>query len=214
MPAEPPDYRYRNMCVSGADLSSGDFDPETGELYGEVDWANLTGFPDSPPDAAPNNRPGSIYDQMYTGTVLGAKPPFGICMPMKDTQIADVSEADPQLAFSYYMNLDDDDTRNMYTVWSKMGDKYNSSNYYEKTSFFIGGPSGCPLIYPFIMDYVNEPDFKRSTIPERVRFRRFQAYECYKFVILGHTNAPWFTQEKVATATIDPLSHIDPDPRT
>jgi len=217
MPALPPDFRYRDMCVAGADLPVTTFDPFTGEEKSEEEdiyyaGSNINNINDYTYGDAVDGRPVSLYDQRYTGVVLGAKPTQSQCMPMRDTPLTDVESADPNLAFAYYMNMDDANVHDLSRVLARQKDVYGNTNYYKNTTFFIDGVSGCPGAYPSVLDYVSpQPKFERNTIQQRLEFRRWQANWCYKYFLLSHDNSPWFTMERPGIGTQDPLSKVDPN---
>ncbi len=207
------DTRYRDICVAGADLPKTAFDIHSSELKKEIDDTSYSGsdinsINDIVSYYSSSNRPPSLYDQRYTGVVLGAKPTGSQCMPMRDTPLVPTHSGDPNLAFAFYMNMDDTETHDAGLVNARAKDIYGATNYYKNESFFMDGISSCP---GSALDYFKQPEFLRHTIPERFEFRRFQANWCYKYFVLSHDNSPWFTMERPGIGTDDPLSKIDPE---
>ncbi len=222
VPALPPDYRYRDLCVAGANLTEGQFDPMSGLLiaaqFEDESWPEA--FPDGLvfPEGAPDtlgdtlgdtagDSPPSIYDRKYVGNVTGARPPGGQCMAMKDTPPVPVGTGDPNRAFSYYMNIDDED----FTASFTSPTAYDSTNYYVSSTFFIGGVSACPDMLEIPVAGPNPLPLERNTLLQRANFRRFQARHCYDYYILNHAQQPWYVLERPGAMTRDPLTLKHPD---
>ncbi|MFO0389761.1 MAG: hypothetical protein ACK502_08620 [Alphaproteobacteria bacterium] len=200
--AEPKDIRYRDMCVAGAKLSEGNFDPETGNSV-KPDL-QLYGFSQ---DYGGDYDSVSAFEQRDVGTVSGAKPPEGQCMPMKDTPRINLNayEDDPNLAFAYFMNLKD---QPFYTDPSLGFDAHRSSNYYRDKTFFVGGTLGCPEMFDFITP---PPDNDRSTIKLRADLHKLRAEMCHDYYILKRSRKPWFILERPEEGTDDPYTMVDPE---
>ena len=140
------DTRYRDICVAGADLPTTAFDIHTSELKKEIDDTSQSGgdinsINDIISYYSSSNRPPSLYDQRYTGVVLGAKPTGSQCMPMRDTPLISTHSNDPNLAFAFYMNMDDTETHDAGLVNARAKDIYGATNYYKNESFFMDGMS-------------------------------------------------------------------------
>lgn len=223
-PALPPDFRYRDLCVTGAPLAQNAFNDETGGVNAQDVLPEWT--PASPGDQPPL----TAFDEKLVGKVSGAKPPINTCMPLRDTPRVWTDNTQlwltPNVAFSYLMNMGnglDPNTGKEDTGFTnpREYDTYQGANYYRRKAFFIGDSEElqCPdfiTVPPEAYDD-NGPDdpapfgTNPDTIPDRAEFQRFLADTCYNYYILNHALKPWYTMERPKGGTDDPLSVFDPD---
>jgi len=213
----PPDVRYRDLCVSGAPRTQGDFDPLTGAALAQ-DINPPTPTPGPAPAPSPSPSPMTQFHEDFTGNVSGAKPPFrsrAFCMPMRDTakQKTDYDSmlipATRNTAFSHYLNMDNVPFA-LPPSFSGMNsvDVYKNTNDFRKKTFFIGGPDKT-LNCPDIVDFGPAPS--PAPVELLAGFQRAKAENCYNFYILNHSVAPWFTMERPGESTDDPLTAFVPD---
>jgi hypothetical protein len=220
------DTRYRDICLAGANLHVNEFDPNTGQARGATPTSDYEPscdefgddssgcesfeyyfYQDLPESAA--DAP-SLFDEYFTGNVSGAKPDVNQCMPMKDTPLIPLDPSDPNQAFSYFMNLDN----NPFYIPGRVdpndtNNPYHQTNYYRNETFFIGGVSGCPDVLDFNPD--SPPDMSPHHIPEYAKLNAFKAEWCADEYALRHAAYPYFTMERPGIATDDPLSQQAPD---
>jgi len=183
----------------------------------------------------------SQFDQAYVGRVAGAKPPGGMCMPIRDTAIINTEEYrnDPVLAFANLMNMDDEP----FVAGADTPNAYRRTNASLAKSFFIEGILGCPDIIDYTKNppsgepghvsgipvgeikafwkYAPNPNppynwswqrmHDRETITARADLMRYTADFCYSYYALGRSLTPWHTLERPGFSSDDPLSYFDPD---
>lgn len=212
--AVPIDTRYRDMCIAGAKLDQGEFNLTTGQVKADdIDTAPTPspGPVTLPPPPTPYVPDWTAFHQKYVGKVSGSKPERTHCMPLRDTPKADTSynaftptsnPAAPNLAFTYYLNMDDWGFKN------NIKDIYKQSNFYKSKTFFVGGDDpllACPDLLEPTTPFPDSP----ASIPERAEFQRMRARHCYDYYILNHAEFPWFAVEIPGQSTDDPLSLFD-----
>jgi len=200
-PAMPMDTRYRDVKLQAADLGQGSFDEKTGMLNGDDPSVGMSGADNSPDeDPMSDSVAGGIFGEKMVGNITGAKPVRGPWMQMKDTpKVSPMSyRTDPNMAFAYFINLDDDVFTNVNRT-----DSAGNTNFYRNGTFFIGKPQqGCPDI----IDWITKPEWKRHTLYDRADFGNVRSDNCYNYYILNHSKMPWLTMERPGPSTEDPLS--------
>lgn len=139
------------------------------------------------------------FSQKYTGNVLGAKPPLGTCMPVKDTPITPVDDFanHPDKAFAYFLNRDNEPF-------------LNDNKGYIGSTFFIGGLLGCPDLITLTDPITGTPD--QTRLLDVAQLNRLRAKSCYNYYVLQRSLRPWFQVERPSrSGTDDPLTIYDPN---
>jgi hypothetical protein len=198
-----PDNYYRDMCATSAAINYDKFDPKTGQLIVEKVKDPVTGKDTSTPVNT------ELYDDKSTGTVVGAKPAMGTCMPrVNNTAFAnrDPKYAIPtngNAAFSYYVNAGDDPFAGIGKDDEAPETIYGTSNRYLSTTFFLSGRFGCPSD---ISGIPVSGKITAGSAEAAAKIWKEAASKCYDYFIFQRATHPEWTLERAGTRTDDPLT--------
>ncbi len=201
------DDRYRDLCVAGAQ---------------NIPFNDQTGQP-------------AVNSVLNVGEITGAKPPSGICAPMKDTpknSLTNYSLAnnDPNAqyntnqfnpspgaigwdffinkAFAYFVNYRDLYNYNDPSSPSGKIRYYKGySDRFRSATVMSGGLNYCLETMRMKDDIAND---KSNRMVDVATFRRAQAYNCAAQYIGLHSIQPWFVYDPSAS----PLAPLAGDPNT
>lgn len=176
--AEPTDNYYRDLCISGADLKTGDLSANTG-LY-------------------KSTTESEIYGEKSVGFVTGAKPLRGSCMALPDLpelKIKGITNAE----FSYYQNANNVDLKTNGVDAAGKNGEYKSSygdtqNLYKSSTFPIGNKYDCPA------------DISGNTTPKNSIDWKDRMVLCYDYYILQRAAHPEWSLERAGDNTDNPLT--------
>jgi len=179
--AEPTDNYYRDLCIRGSNLKTGDLNA----INGLSTSSNAT----------------DIYGEKSVGFVAGAKPERGTCMSLQDIP-SFTPATSGNAAFAYYKNANNVDFRtNGVDAEGKNGEYKSaygdSQNLYKSTTFPLGSDVACPA------------DIGGSAMPTDAAGWKKKMAACYDYYVLNRATHPEWTLERAGDRSDDPLTQYD-----
>ena len=181
IPAGGTDNYYRDLCISGADISTDQLSESTG-LF--------------------KSKNKNVLYGSSAGFVSGAKPERNVCM-----SLLDIKKFSPPTSgnssFAYYKNANNVDFKtNGIDAYGKDGEYKaaygDSQNLYKSSTFPIGSELGCPA------------DVGGNAYPKTAADWKNKMGACYDYYVLQRATHPEWTLERAGDVTDDPLTEYNP----